>query len=99
MWQEQLTSVVRTACEMHLKALPGLIAVPTRRFEPVCALLFNSQTVLMAASIFLSDLSQISRITFNFVEHQPVQKCQHGFDSRYVGFFSSHLLLTFSNSQ
>jgi len=57
---------------MHLKALPGLIAVPTRRFEPVCVfycLLFNSQTVLMAAPTFLSDLTQISRITINLMEH------------------------------
>jgi hypothetical protein len=49
----------------------------------LCVLLFNSQTVLMATSIFLSDLSQISRITLNFMEHQPVPpKPQHAFDSQ-----------------
>ena len=60
---------------MHLKALLGLIAVPTCRFEPVCVLLFNSQTVLMAASIFLSDLSQISRITLNPPRKYPGLSC------------------------
>ena len=35
-YRKMICSVARTAWGLHLKALPELLAVPMRRFEPVC---------------------------------------------------------------